>query len=65
MDELKGALSGVLSLLPQEAIKSVCDSVLDIAEEAIDSSETKIDDILLGNAIRVLRFVGNIEDGEE
>ena len=65
MDELKKALGGVLSLLPDTAIKSVCDSVMDIAEDVIDESETKIDDILLGNAIKVLRFVANIPDGED
>lgn len=56
MDKLKQALGSVLGLMPDSAIKEVVDSVLDIAEKQINKTETKIDDILIGNAIKVLRF---------
>lgn len=65
MDKLKQALGGVLGLMPDSAIKEVVDSVLDIAEKQIDKTETKIDDILIGNAIKVLRFIVECPDGDE
>jgi hypothetical protein len=58
------AIAGVLELLPNETVKKAADAVLDIVEDAIENSETQIDNALATPLINKIRSAFDVPDND-
>jgi hypothetical protein len=61
-DKVIGLIGLLLKSLPREVIEDAADKVLDVIEDAIERSQTKIDDRLVLPLIELTRRVGKIPD---
>ena len=59
------ALKYLMHVLPMESLENVADTILDIAEEAIKKTDTKVDDQIIGSAITGVRVAFGIKDGDD
>lgn len=55
----------LLSALTPETMKRAVDAVLDVAEKAVEESETKLDDTIVLPLIDLIRNSFNIPDNDE
>jgi len=62
--QLFAVLPLVLAAMNTESAKKAIDAMLDVLEDQIKKSDTKWDDIVIGNAIKVCRKVANIPDDD-
>ena len=62
---LVAVLQQARGILQPEIYESMVDSVLDVVEDAIESTDTQIDDMTIGNAIKMLRKMLGVEDNDD
>ena len=62
MNLVSQIISTVLSLLPKEKFKEIVDALLDVIEDKIEASETKIDDMVILPLIKKVRELLDIPD---
>ena len=65
MNLVSQIISTVLSLLPKEKFKEIVDALLDVIEDKIEASETKIDDMVILPLIKKVRELLDIPDDDD
>ncbi len=58
-------LTGLVSILPDDALKRVADIVLDVGEDFIGATKTDVDDAILLPMLSGVRKVFSIPDNDE
>jgi len=59
---IKQLVTVLLSMLSPEMLRKAMDALLDIAEEAVEKSETKVDDSIVLPLCSLIRSTFNIPD---
>ena len=57
-------LTGLVSILPDDAMKKVADIVLDVGENFVGATKTEVDDAILLPMLSGVRKVFRIEDND-
>jgi hypothetical protein len=72
IQNLKGRLTGKLIsellesvIIPKDVLKKALDAFLDVIENHVKETGTKLDDVIYGKLIGIIRTVGDIPDNDE
>lgn len=62
---VKGIIEVAIENIPTDKVKGAIDKMIDKAEDAVEASPTKIDDIIVLPLLKKVRETFDIEDNDE